>query len=89
MSDILTGISGLLSASWHFLMNTYIPGTQIAFGVLFVGLCVMALGFRFLSLILGTSVGIPETAVLDGGVGYGTPSTSLVKVSKERSLDVR
>ena len=87
MSDIVSGVSGLLSASWHFLMHTYIPATHIPFGVLFVGLCVMSLGFRFLSIILGFSVGIPETS------SYAPSSPALPphkpRISSARSRDVR
>lgn len=87
MSDIVSGVSGLLSASWHFLMYTYIPATHIPFGVLFVGLCVMSLGFRFLSIILGFTVGIPDST------SYG-PSISAWRLQKphisfRRSRDVR
>ena len=68
-------------------MNTYIPGTEIAFGVLFVALMVISLGFKFLSLIFGFSVGIPDLEQFNEQ--YGSRSTSRVKVSDARSRDVR
>ena len=63
MSDILLGVRGLLRLSWQFLMHTFIPGTNIAFGVLFVGLCLIDLGFKFLSLVVGHSIGDISTLV--------------------------
>lgn len=57
MSDIVSALASLLSSSWHFLMHTYIPNTGIAYGVMFVGLALIPIGFKFLSLALGHNVG--------------------------------
>lgn len=57
MSDIVLGVSGFLSAAWKFLMNTFIPGTEIAYGVMFIGLALIPIGFKFLSIALGHNVG--------------------------------
>lgn len=59
MSDIMVAIKGFLSMAWNFLMHTYIPGTDIAFGVMFVGIAMIGIGFRFLSLAIGVNVGEP------------------------------
>lgn len=57
MSDIMVAVKGLLSSSWHFLMHTYIPNTNIAYGVMLVGLALIPIGFKFLSLAVGHNVG--------------------------------
>lgn len=57
MSDIMMAISGLLGNAWRFLMHTFIPGTQIAFGVFFIGFALIPVGFSFLSLAVGHSIG--------------------------------
>ena len=38
-------------------MHTFIPGTEIAFGVFLVALCLIDLGFKFLSIATGYSLG--------------------------------
>lgn len=89
MYNIISAISGILESSWHFLMHTFIPGTQIAYGTLFIGLCAMAIGFRFLSIAVGHNIGEAEDGY-NAGVSYFKSQRSRnVKVSKERSLDVR
>ena len=88
MSDIMLGIRALLDNSWHLLMNTYIPGTRIAFGVFFVGLTLIGIGFRFLSLALGHNIG--EVGGFDGvSASYGSRGSKNPKVSAERKNDVR
>jgi hypothetical protein len=62
LSDILTGIGGILSNSWRFLMNTYIPATEISFGAMFIGLALIPVGFTFLSFALGHNIGEASTA---------------------------
>ena len=57
MSNIMVAIKGFLSMTWNFLMHTYIPGTDIAFGVMFVGIAMIGIGFRFLSLAIGQNIG--------------------------------
>lgn len=89
MSDIVSGISGLLSASWHFLMNTYIPATEIPLGVVFVGLCVMSLGFKFLSLVVGHSIGDPAEAAQSYNMIPKRWNTLKARISDARKNDVR
>lgn len=90
MSDIILGIRGLLSSAWHFLMNTYIPGTEIAFGVFFVGLAMIPLGFRFLSIAIGYNIGATgDLSEIGYSVDYGSTGSRSLRVSEERKLDVR
>lgn len=93
MSDIMEGIKGFLSMTWNFLMHTHIPGTDIAFGVMFVGLAVIDIGFRFLSLAIGVNVGeAPDAPIIPFSVGevprLPTPSNR-IKISDKRKNDVR
>lgn len=89
MSNIMDAISGLLSNSWRLLMHTYIPGTDIAIGVMLIGLCIMSLGFKFLSIAVGHNVGEGDVG-LSASVGFTRkPKTTSLTISKERSLDVR
>lgn len=87
MSDIMEGIKGFLSATWNFLMHTYIPGTEIAFGVMFVGLAMIGIGFRFLSLAVGHNVG--EIGGFPGAASYGASGSHQYKVSDGRKNDTR
>lgn len=89
MSDIVSGVGGLLSSSWHFLMHTYIPATEISFGVLFVGLCVMSLGFKFLSLVVGHSIGDPADAADSYRMIPKRWNTMKARISDARKNDVR
>lgn len=86
MSEIVLAVKGLLSSSWHFLMHTYIPNTNIAYGVMLVGLAIMAIGFKFLSLALGHNIG--EAGDLPK-VGFGAPKSTSLVVSDKRKNDVR
>ncbi len=90
MSDIIYGIRGLLSAAWHFLMNTYIPGTEIAFGVFFVGLAMIPIGFRFLSIAIGYNVGeAGGLGALSPSADYGAAGSKSLRVPDARKNDVR
>ena len=87
MDDIITGISGLLRLSWNFLMHTFIPGTDIAFGVLFVGLCMVSLGFKFLSLVVGHSIGDVSTLSSDFRVASKDYGRIKERISSSRRND--
>lgn len=87
LSDIVFGIRGFLRSSWDFLMHTYIPGTDIAFGVFFVGLTVIGIGFRFLSLAVGHNIG--EVGGFSAISSYGARGSKNAKVSAARKNDVR
>lgn len=85
MSDIMIGISGLLSNAWRFLMHTLVPGTQIAFGVFFIGLALIPVGFEFLSIAVGHNVGEVGTS----GGKYGARGSKRVNVSQKRKGDTK
>lgn len=89
MSDILSGIRGLLSGAWNFLMHTYIPATHITFGVMLVGLAVMSLGFKFLSLVVGHSIGDPSEAAQSYNMIPKRWNTLKARISDARKNDVR
>jgi hypothetical protein len=82
LSDILAAIGGLFSNGWHFLMNTFIPGTDISFGAVFVGLALIPVGFSFLSIALGHNIG-------EATSGYGNIRSTQRRLSKARENDTR
>lgn len=91
MSEIMAGIRGILSAAWNFLMNTTIPNTDIAYGVFFVGLAMIGLGFRFLSLAIGYNIGeVDPDTIRSISSGFGGRSRSTrYRSSDARKNDVR
>lgn len=90
MSDIMDGIKGFLSMTWNFLMHTYIPGTELAFGVLFVGLAMIGIGFRFLSLAVGVNIGdVGGFSAIGSFVKYGAAGSSKHRISSNRKNDTR
>ena len=69
-------------------MHTYIPGTRIAFGVLFVGLAVIGIGFRFLSLAIGHNIGeIGGFSAISAR--YGSRGSNNPRLPPARKNDVR
>lgn len=86
MTDIIQAITGLLGHSWRFLMHTFVPGTEISFGVLLIGLALVPIGFGFLSLAMGHSVG--ETGSIPD-VNYGSSASKRLRISDGRKGDVR
>ena len=87
MSNIMVAIKGFLSMTWNFLMHTYIPGTDIAFGVMFVGIAMIGIGFRFLSLAIGHNIG--EVGGFSGIASYGAVGSKRYNVSDKRKSDAR
>lgn len=88
-SDIMAGIRGLLSGAWRFLMATYIPDTNITYGVFFIGLAMLSLGFKFLSIVVGHSIGAVDD--LPAGIGMIPKNMRTLKarISPARKNDVR
>lgn len=82
----MLAVKGLLSSSWHFLIHTYIPNTNIAYGVMLVGLALIPIGFKFLSLAVGHNIG--EAGEMPN-VGFGSPKSTSLVVSDKRKNDVR
>lgn len=83
--DLKIAISGFLSNAWRIFSEIKIPGTEISFAVLFIGLALIPIGFQLLSIALGHSIGESD----DDGSGYGTRSSKKAKISDERKNDVR
>lgn len=83
--DLKIAISGFLSNAWRIFSEIKIPGTEISFAVLFIGLALIPIGFQLLSIALGHNVGESD----DDGSGYGTRSSKKAKISDERKNDVR
>lgn len=86
-NDLATGIASWLSNAWRFFTEVTIPGTSITFGVLAIGLAVIPIGFRFLSLMAGHNIG--ETGFDKEVTDYGTRGSKKVKISNSRKNDVR
>ena len=82
--SLLDGISAILSGAWQLLTKTTVPGLNFSFAVLLVGLALVPVGFRFLSIALGFSVGH-----LTHGSDYGSRSSNKYKTSEARKNDVR
>lgn len=80
---MISAISFIFSQGWKFF-KVEVPGTNFSFGVIAVGCVLIAVGFRFLSIMLGHSIGEAS-----GGVDYASRAASKFHISDERSLDVR
>lgn len=77
-ANVLELIRVFLSETWRLMTSVTIPGTSFSPAVLLVGVALVALGLRVLSLILGVSFG--------GGESYRSQSRR-GRVSDERSGD--
>lgn len=53
MEDLLACVETLVSCSWNFLTGVNVPGLEISFAALFVGLFLASLGLRLLFMLLG------------------------------------
>lgn len=92
MSDLLNGIKALLENGWKFFTQTDIPGTDISFAVFTVGLALIPLAFRFLSIMLGHTIGEADFSVLDRlhlPATYTAVGSPRYRISPGRQLDVR
>lgn len=87
-NDLLTAVTSFLSGAWHFFTDVTIPGTNITFAVMALGLAIVPIGFQFLSLMAGHNIG--ETGEV-GGENYGhwTHKGKNAKISANRKNDVR
>lgn len=89
MSDLMQAVKAIMTNSWKFLTSTDIPGTEISFGVAMIGLALIPIGFGFLSLVLGCSLGdLPGVNQFAGGE-YGSSGSRRYHVSDARKNDVR
>lgn len=82
-SDLYTAISSFVSNSWRFFTQITIPGTEITMGHLAIGLAIVPLALRFLSIMLNVQLGDPPDT------GYGNPKSKSLTISSKRELDVR
>ena len=83
-NDLIMGIKSLFDNAWSFFTSTTVPGTNMTMATLCIGLAVIPIGFRVLSVIIGFNVGEPNDTA-----GYGTRSSKKTKISDERKNDVR
>lgn len=91
MSDILDFITLFLSKSWEFF-KIDVPGTNFSFGVVLVGLALVGVGFRFLSIMLGHNIGEASPPEIDffSSRAYGSTALSTHhNIPPARKNDVR
>ena len=89
MSDLMQAIKAILTNSWKFLTSIDIPGTDISFGVAMIGLALIPIGFGFLSLVLGCTLGDLPGVNEFAGSEYGSSGSRRYRVSDARKNDVR
>ena len=91
MNDLMNSIEMLLKNGWKFFAQTDIPGTDISFATLTVGLALIPVCFRFLSIMLGHNIGEADFSVTDRihGPTFGATGSSRYRISDGRKNDVR
>lgn len=91
MSNLLSSISMVLENGWKFFTQTDVPGTNLSFATLTVGLALIPVCFRFLSIMLGHNIGEADFSTFDrfSGSGYGSAGSSRYRISDGRKNDVR
>lgn len=83
-NDLLTAIQGFLSNAWRFFTDVTVPSTNITMGALALGLAIIPVALRFLSIAIGVNIG---DAPAD--TGYGNPKTKSLTISDKRLRDTR
>lgn len=91
MSDLLSSIKMLFENGWKFFTQTDIPGTGISLAVFTVGLALIPVCFRFLSIMLGHTIGEVDISTFDRirGVTFGSTVSKKYRISENRKNDVR
>lgn len=91
MSDLLSSIELVLKNSWKFFTQTDVPGTDISFATMAIGLALIPICFRFLSIMLGHNIGEADFSTLDRihGPTFGATGSSRYRISDGRKNDVR
>lgn len=91
MSDLLSSIKMLFENGWKFFTQTDIPGTSISLAVFTVGLALIPVCFRFLSIMLGHTIGEADISTFDRvrGVSFGSTVSKRYRISENRKNDVR
>lgn len=88
----MNGVKLLFENGWRFFTETDLPGTDISLAVFFVGLALIPVGFRFLSIMLGHNIGEADFSTLDRlhmPSGYGASGSSRYRISDGRKSDTR
>ena len=57
MTDLMSGIKMLIENGWKFFTQTDVPGTGISLATFSIGLALIPVCFRFLSIMLGHNIG--------------------------------
>ena len=91
MSNLLSSIEMLFKNGWKFFTQTDVPGTSISFAVFTVGLALIPVCFRFLSIMLGHNIGEADFSTLSciHGPTFGAAGSSRYRISDGRKNDVR
>ena len=91
MSNLLSSIEMLFKNGWKFFTQTDLPGTSISFAVFTVGLALIPVCFRFLSIMLGHNIGEADFSTLSRihGPTFGAAGSSRYRISDGRKNDVR
>ena len=91
MSNLLSSIEMLFKNGWKFFTQTDVPGTSISFAVFTVGLALIPVCFRFLSIMLGHNIGEADFSTLSRihGPTFGSAGSSRYRISDGRKNDVR
>ena len=91
MSNLLSSIEMLFKNGWKFFTQTDVPGTSISFAVFTVGLALIPVCFRFLSIMMGHNIGEADFSTLSRihGPTFGAAGSSRYRISDGRKNDVR
>lgn len=91
MSNLLSSIEMLFKNGWKFFTQTDVPSTSISFAVFTVGLALIPVCFRFLSIMLGHNIGEADFSTLSRihGPTFGAAGSSRYRISDGRKNDVR
>ena len=92
MSDLMSGIKMLIENGWKFFTQTDVPGTGISLATFSIGLALIPVCFRFLSIMLGHNIGEADFSTFGRihmpGI-YSAVGSSRYRISPGRQLDVR
>ncbi len=92
MTDLMSGIKMLIENGWKFFTQTDVPGTGISLATFSIGLALIPVCFRFLSIMLGHNIGEADFSTF-GRIHmpgtYSAAGSSRYRISPGRQLDVR
>lgn len=92
MTDLMSGIKMLIENGWKFFTQTDVPGTGISLATFSIGLALIPVCFRFLSIMLGHTIGEADFSALDRlhmPATYTSVGSARYRISPGRQLDVR